>query len=391
MTKSGKPIETPVREWDLPTNAQGSAAEDRCHAGRPMRSELPAYRSGRAHDRRRISFHDHRPGGRRGRLPLQQPGTGAESGEYAPGQTVNLMVNTDRTGGTVLLFVRPANGVYLPPKVLRLTGKSFVDEISVVQKDMPNFFIEALSISDGRVHSVSKEIVVPPEKRVIEVSPEAIGPVEYKPGQQAKVQLRPHGYPWPAAGKNPSTVVAVYDKVGRIHLRAARTSRRSRSSSGKWRRQHYPRNETSLDRGSGNLTPPTKPGMENLGLFGESVVEETKPDADGENTQENGINLHASPGIKSNWVNGICIRRGCPRSKGRGGSRHGALQDATKSMNGPAERKSEKGELAGRPSAAAGPARRSARCLPTPPSGPPPSKTWTKTASRRSSSRCRRT
>src|SRR5262249_40439532 len=36
--------------------------------------------------------------------------------EYAPGDKVKLLVNTDRADGTVLLFVRPANGVYLAPK-----------------------------------------------------------------------------------------------------------------------------------------------------------------------------------------------------------------------------------------------------------------------------------
>ena len=36
--------------------------------------------------------------------------------EYAPGDTVKLQINTDRVGGTVLLFLRPTNGVYLPPQ-----------------------------------------------------------------------------------------------------------------------------------------------------------------------------------------------------------------------------------------------------------------------------------
>ena len=44
--------------------------------------------------------------------------------EYEPGEKVKLMVNTNRAGGTVLLFLRPSNGVYLPPKVLRLKGKA---------------------------------------------------------------------------------------------------------------------------------------------------------------------------------------------------------------------------------------------------------------------------
>ena len=49
------------------------------------------------------------------------------------------------------MFVRPANGVYLEPKVIRMTGKSAVEEIEVTKKDMPNFFVEALTVSGGKL------------------------------------------------------------------------------------------------------------------------------------------------------------------------------------------------------------------------------------------------
>src|SRR5437763_13488184 len=60
--------------------------------------------------------------------------------EYKPGDRIKLLINTNRQGGVVLLFVRPS-GVYLPPKVIRLKGKSTVEEVAVVQRDMPNFFV----------------------------------------------------------------------------------------------------------------------------------------------------------------------------------------------------------------------------------------------------------
>ena len=37
-----------------------------------------------------------------------------------------------------------------------------------MKKDMPNFFVEAVTVADGRVYTEAKEIVVPPEKRVLE-------------------------------------------------------------------------------------------------------------------------------------------------------------------------------------------------------------------------------
>ena len=42
-----------------------------------------------------------------------------DKAEYRAGDVVRLMINTDRPGGTVALFLRPVNGVYAPPKILR--------------------------------------------------------------------------------------------------------------------------------------------------------------------------------------------------------------------------------------------------------------------------------
>ncbi len=53
----------------------------------------------------------------------------------------------------MLLFLRPSNGIYLQPKVLRLKGKSAVEEIAVAKKDMPNFFVEAVTIAGGKLYS----------------------------------------------------------------------------------------------------------------------------------------------------------------------------------------------------------------------------------------------
>lgn len=44
--------------------------------------------------------------------------------EYQAGDSVHLMINTQKADSTLLLFIRPANGIYLPPKVIRMKGKS---------------------------------------------------------------------------------------------------------------------------------------------------------------------------------------------------------------------------------------------------------------------------
>ena len=63
-------------------------------------------------------------------------------------------------------------------------GKSTVVEIDVTKKDMPNFFVEAVTVAGGKVHTEVREIYVPPAKRVLnlELIPSA---EEYKPGEHA--------------------------------------------------------------------------------------------------------------------------------------------------------------------------------------------------------------
>ncbi|MHB8902649.1 MAG: MG2 domain-containing protein, partial [Thermoguttaceae bacterium] len=193
-----------------------------------------------------------------------------DKAEYRPGEKVRLMINTDRPGGTVLLFTRPANGVYLPPEIVRLEGKSTVREIDVAQRDMPNFFVEALTVADGKVHTEAKEIVVPPVKRVVnvEVLPSKS---EYLPGQKATVKLKLTDFD----GKpfHGSTVVAVYDKSVE-YISGGSNVPEIREFFWKWRRRHDQNTETSLTRYSDNIVPKDKPGMESIGIFGETVADE---------------------------------------------------------------------------------------------------------------------
>ena len=64
--------------------------------------------------------------------------------EYAPGEKVKLQINTNQKDSVVALFIRPTNGVYLPPKIIRLQGKSVLDEVAVVrfcETRMPYFAV----------------------------------------------------------------------------------------------------------------------------------------------------------------------------------------------------------------------------------------------------------
>ena len=111
-----------ARPGTLALDADGQARQ-------PIKAAAPGPVPALGHDRRRPGPHD------RGRLPVHDHRARASTGrafrfndlelipdrkEYQPGETVKLLINTNQADSTVLLFVRPTNGVYLPPKVVRL-------------------------------------------------------------------------------------------------------------------------------------------------------------------------------------------------------------------------------------------------------------------------------
>ena len=163
--KQDQPVEHAVEEWNLDTDAQGQA-----------RQSIKAAAEGQYRLSYRVT--DAKQHTIEGGYLFTVTGEGAaaetdnfrfndlelipDRREYAPGDTVKLQVNVNRRDAVVWLFIRPANSVYLPPKLLRLDNKSTTVDIGVTAKDMPNFFVEALTIVGGKTFNELKEIVVPP-------------------------------------------------------------------------------------------------------------------------------------------------------------------------------------------------------------------------------------
>ncbi len=269
--ENARPVETPVQTWPLDTDAQGQAREQ-MKAAKPGQYRL-SYKvtDAKAHTIEGGYVFVVRGEGFDGSgYRFNDVELVTDRREYQPGEQVRLLVNTEQQNGTVLLFVRPANGVYLPPRVLRLQGKSVEQAIAVVQRDMPNFFIEAVTISGGRIHSDVREVVVPPDKRVlnVEVVPSQ---QEYKPGQPAKVKVKLtdlQGKPFIG-----STVVSIYDKSVE-YISGGSNVPEIKAFFWKWRRSHQPQGESSLDRWLGNLQRPGEIAMAPLGAFGAGVIDE---------------------------------------------------------------------------------------------------------------------
>jgi hypothetical protein len=269
--ENGKPTETLAETWDMDLDAQGEAV-----------LQLTAADPGQYRLSGTVTDEKGRTG--EGAYIFMVRGQSFDGNDFrfnalelipeketcAPGETAKLMINTDRLNATVLLFLYPANGVYLPPKVIRMDGKSLIHEISVLQEDMPNFFAEALTISDGRVHTELREILVPPAKRILnlEVLPES---GRYKPGEKASVTVKlTDAMGEPFVG---STVLTVYDKAVE-YIYGGSNVPDIRAHFWKWRRHHTPFTESSLNRQFDNLLKNGEIPMQYLGVFGDIDADE---------------------------------------------------------------------------------------------------------------------
>lgn len=116
---------------------------------------------------------------------------------YKPGETCHLMINTRRPDSYVLFASDVDAGALLTYRLLRLTGGHAVVDIPIRENHKPNFFLEATTVSDLRVHQQVAPICVPPEDRMVRVSVETDKP-EYRPGEKATVRVTaatPRGEP----------------------------------------------------------------------------------------------------------------------------------------------------------------------------------------------------
>ena len=190
----------------------------------------------------------------------------SEKAEYKPGDKAQFQITTNLAGSTVLLFERPSSGIYKQrPQLLSLMGKTTTSELGIIKNDMPNFFVEVLTISHGRVHTALREVIVPPEKRTIHV---AVKPSSesYKPGQEATVELTlTDDSGEPIAG---SVAMTMYDK-SLEYISGGSNVSEIRDFFWKWRRSHNTSSEDSAGRWFGQLFKNGELPMQLLGAFGD--------------------------------------------------------------------------------------------------------------------------
>ena len=329
-----KPVEKEVRQWALDTNEEGQASQkiDASSAGQFRLSYALTDAKGHKIEGGYV-FVIHGEGFDGKDFRFNDIELTADKKEYKPGEKIEMMVNADQPDSTVLLFPRAANGVYVPPKLIKLKGKSVVETIEVVKKDMPNFYVEAVTIHGGKVFTDTREVVVPPEKRVLNVEvqttttapadkaapaakeattkPAGEAPVaRFKPGQKAQVTVKltdPTGEPYKG-----SIVLAMYDKAVE-YISGGSNVPDIKKFFWDWRRHHWPQAECSLDKAGYNLVKSGVIGMSYLGVFGYSVADE-------------GLSDDATTGDPGQRNQGG--GRGEGRSKGKDGGNLGAMAPA---------------------------------------------------------------
>jgi uncharacterized protein YfaS (alpha-2-macroglobulin family) len=338
--KDLKPTETEVQKWDLDTNEEGRARQQ-LKAAQPGQYRLSyALTDAKGHKiEGGYLFVVHGEGFDGKEFRFSDIELVPDKREYAPEDKIRLMINTNRKESTVVLFVRPANGIYVAPKLVKLAGKSVVEEIEVAKKDMPNFFVEAFTVSGGKVFSETREIVVPPEKRVlnVEVKPSAD---KYKPGEKAKMTFRLtdlEGKPFEG-----SAVVSIYDKSVE-YISGGSNVPEIKEFFWKWRRHHYPRTESSLHKGSTNLARPHEITMQFLGVFGYQVADlplgGEPEEANWPMTEARG---ELAGGFAQGGSGGLKLPGAANGAVAKGGAKNGDAMPADRSTE--AKRKGEGGE-----------------------------------------------
>ncbi|MFP4106526.1 MAG: MG2 domain-containing protein [Phycisphaerae bacterium] len=269
--KDAKPVEKKVESWDVETDADG-IAKVKAKAAKPGQYRM----SFRITDRKGHT--------EEGAYIFTVMGETAKAEDfrftdlelipqkrnYEPGETVELQINTNRPGSTVLLFEKPVNGVYKMPRLLKLDGRSTVEQMEIAKRDMPNCYVEAVTVHDAQVYNKIREIHVPPEKRVLNV--EVTSPSkDYKPGEEAtlKVKVTDHtGEPFQG-----STVLTLYDKAVE-YISGGSNVQPIKEFFWKWRRRHYPNTQSSLSKSSSNLLKKRQTGMQWIGAFGATLADD---------------------------------------------------------------------------------------------------------------------
>jgi uncharacterized protein YfaS (alpha-2-macroglobulin family) len=268
MGANGRVDEKALQSWPVTTDDQGEAHQKFAApaTGQYRIAASLSHKGGEAAEGATI-FNVHGPGRddpaawKFGPLELV-----ADKAAYAPGDTLKLRVNSDRENAHVWLFLHIAGSSGREAKLIQLNGKSLQVDVPLDLKDMPNMYLEGITVHGAKVHTATRQVLLPPVSKLIDVTLE---PAKSKVKPQEKSSLRVtlrDAEGKPVAG---TAVLAIYDKSLEAITRGSNVVP-IHENFWKWKNTYYGNSGgNSLPGSPGNLLRPDTIGMQPLGRFGE--------------------------------------------------------------------------------------------------------------------------
>ncbi len=112
----------------------------------------------------------------------------ADKRTYKIGDTAHLLVNVAENNSRVLFSDNVSNGVLLSWRFLDIPSRSLVIDVPIEARHVPNFFVEATLVRNGRVHSEARELFVPPDRGLLNMTVKT-DKETYRPGDKGKVRV----------------------------------------------------------------------------------------------------------------------------------------------------------------------------------------------------------
>ncbi|MGZ4974486.1 MAG: alpha-2-macroglobulin family protein, partial [Limisphaerales bacterium] len=187
--KDSQPEETIVRRWDAETDADGRLSfkyaipsegqyritySTRDSQNAEVLGSTVCWVNGPKFDGRVYRFND---------LEIV-----ADKRTYRIGDVAHLLINTAENNARILFSDDVSGGVLGSYKFIDVPSRSMVIDVPIEKKHVPNFFVEATLVRDGRLHNESRELFVPPVDGLLNVQV-ASDKQTYKPGETGKVSV----------------------------------------------------------------------------------------------------------------------------------------------------------------------------------------------------------
>jgi alpha-2-macroglobulin len=123
---------------------------------------------------------------------------------YKAGDTARLLINTSQAPARLLV-----RDLFDRHWFVDVPAHTRVIEVPILEKYVPNYFVEATLVADGAIYTEKCELYVPPLRDVVKLDINADRPI-YKPGEKGQVRVRATDW-WGKPVSGPLTLTA-YDK-----------------------------------------------------------------------------------------------------------------------------------------------------------------------------------